>query len=138
MNSLPILPVIMAGGAGTRLWPLSTEDLPKQFQPLTGPRSSYEETLERVSDAAMFEPPMVVTSAQFETVAKAQAARMGVSPSIVLEPSRRDSAAAIAVATVIAARKSPDTVLLVLAADHRIEGDDLFIDAVKRAAVLAS
>jgi phosphomannomutase / phosphoglucomutase len=132
-----ILPVIMAGGAGTRLWPVSTDADPKQFQSLTGDRSTYEQTLVRVSRAEMFAPPLVITAEAFGPVALALAGRAGAKARIVLEPARRDSAAAVATAAVMAAEASPDTLVLVLASDHQIDGDALFLDAVHEGATAA-
>ena len=68
-----IIPVLLAGGAGTRLWPVSRDALPKQFLPLVGERSSYQETLLRVSDANTFAPPIVMTASDFRFFARRQA-----------------------------------------------------------------
>lgn len=124
-----ILPVIMAGGAGTRLWPLSTESEPKQFLPLTGPRSTYELTLARVADRSLFATPVVITAEIFAPKALTQARNAGVEPVILLEPARRDSAAAVAAAALFA---EPGQLVLVLAADHLIRDDEAFRDAVRQ------
>jgi phosphomannomutase / phosphoglucomutase len=125
-----ILPVILAGGGGTRLWPVSRENSPKQFQPLTGALSTYQLTLRRASDAELFLPPMVITGARDRFIARRMAAEVGAAPTIVAEPMRRDSAAAMAVAAVLAERASPGGVVLALAADHLIGDTGLFLDAV--------
>jgi mannose-1-phosphate guanylyltransferase/mannose-6-phosphate isomerase len=115
----PIIPVMLAGGAGTRLWPVSRDALPKQFLPLVGKRSTYQETLLRVADP-MFAAPIVITGPDFHFFARRQAEEVGVEATVVIEPLRRDSAPAIAAATAIARGHDPEAVVLALAADHII------------------
>jgi mannose-1-phosphate guanylyltransferase/mannose-6-phosphate isomerase len=115
----PIIPVLLAGGAGTRLWPVSRDALPKQFLPLVGDRSTYQETLLRVQDP-MFAAPIVITGPNFHFFARRQAEEVGVEATVVIEPMRRDSGPAIAAATAIARQRDPDAVVLALAADHII------------------
>jgi mannose-1-phosphate guanylyltransferase / mannose-6-phosphate isomerase len=131
MTTARIIPVLLAGGAGSRLWPVSRDSLPKQFQPLTGPLSTFQQTLERVSDPVLFEEPIVITSYGFRFFAKGQAAAASRPISLVLEPCRRDSAAAVAVAALLAEQTLSRSPVLVLAADHVILDDDLFLDAVR-------
>jgi len=117
--SSPIIPVLLAGGAGTRLWPVSRDALPKQFLPLVGERSTYQETLLRVKDP-MFGPPIVVTGPHFHFFAQRQAEEIGVDATVVIEPMRRDSGPAIAAAAAIARARDPEAIVLALAADHII------------------
>src|SRR5919205_1092892 len=110
-----IVPVLLAGGAGTRLWPVSRDALPKQFLPLVGNRSTYQETLLRVQDR-MFAPPIVITGPNFHFFARRQAEEVGVEATVVIEPMRRDSGPAIAAATAVALSRDPNAVVLALAA----------------------
>ena len=121
----PIIPLLLAGGAGTRLWPVSRDALPKQFLPLVGPRSTYQDTLLRVQDT-MFGAPIVITGPNFHFFARRQAEEVGVDATVVIEPLRRDSAPAIAAATAVALQRDPDAVVLALAADHIILDVDKF------------
>ena len=121
-----IVPVLLAGGAGTRLWPVSRDALPKQFLPLIGERSTYQETLLRVADRELFAAPVVVTGAEFRFFAKRQADDLRIDATVVIEPMRRDSGPALAAAAALARIRDPDAVVLALAADHVIPDADLF------------
>ncbi|MEA2982827.1 MAG: mannose-phosphate guanylyltransferase / mannose-6-phosphate isomerase [Alphaproteobacteria bacterium] len=115
-----VVPVILAGGAGTRLWPVSRDALPKQFLPLVGERSTYQDTLLRVADRGLFAPPIVITGADFRFFARRQAEDIGIEATVVIEPMRRDSGPAVAAAAVLARNRDSDAVVLALAADHVI------------------
>jgi mannose-1-phosphate guanylyltransferase/mannose-6-phosphate isomerase len=125
--SAKIVPVLLAGGAGTRLWPVSRDALPKQFLPLVGDRSTYQETLLRVQ-GPMFAPPVVITGPDFHFFARRQAEDIGIQAKVVIEPLRRDSGPAIAAATAVAAADNPQTLVLALAADHIILDAEAFCD----------
>ena len=119
----PIIPVIMAGGKGTRLWPLSRSSAPKQFIRLTGEKTLFQETLERVADTSVYEAPVVITNQDFRFMVAEQAREAGVGLSaILLEPVARNTAAAIAAAAFHLERKfGEDAILLLLASDHKID-----------------
>src|ERR1044071_5165489 len=102
-----LIPVLMCGGAGTRLWPVSRESMPKQFVPLVGERSTFQQTLLRVSDPAMFARPIVITNTDFRFIVAEQLRDLGIEADIVLEPARRDSGPAVAVAALLAAHRDP-------------------------------
>ena len=102
-----IIPVIMCGGAGTRLWPVSRESMPKQFVSLVGPTSTFQQVLARISDPDLFARPIIITNADFRFVVAEQLRERGIEADIVLEPSRRDSGPAVAVSAVLAARTRP-------------------------------
>ncbi|MBM3607071.1 MAG: mannose-1-phosphate guanylyltransferase/mannose-6-phosphate isomerase [Alphaproteobacteria bacterium] len=116
-----IVPVIMCGGAGTRMWPLSRESMPKQFISLIGEHSSFQDTLLRLSDRSVFAEPVVITNQEYRFLVAEQMMAAGIKGEIVLEPVRRDSAAAVAAAATLAAARAPDAVVAMLAADHAVE-----------------
>jgi mannose-1-phosphate guanylyltransferase/mannose-6-phosphate isomerase len=128
----------MAGGSGTRLWPLSRDSRPKQFISLLGSGlSTFQETLRRVAGAT-FDRPIVVTSQDFRFVCAEQLQALGIEAEIVLEPERRDSAAAVAVGTLLARRRNEQALCVVLAADHAITDADAFVADCLRAAQAAA
>src|SRR5258707_11012760 len=91
-----IIPLIMCGGAGTRLWPASREVRPKQFLPLFGTRSTFQDTMLRVSDAKLFERPIVITNTAYRFMVLEQLAEIGLEADVLLEPMRRDSRPGVA------------------------------------------
>src|SRR5258708_4361329 len=113
-----IIPLIMCGGAGTRLWPASREVLPKQFLPLFGPRSTFQNTLLRVSDPALFERPIVITNTAYRFMVLEQLAAIGLEADVLLDPARRDSGPAIVAGSAFAQMRDGNAVVLALAADH--------------------
>jgi mannose-1-phosphate guanylyltransferase/mannose-1-phosphate guanylyltransferase/mannose-6-phosphate isomerase len=120
-----ITPVILSGGSGTRLWPLSRPERPKQLLALTGEETMLQMTLGRVSDPARFAPPVVI--AAFAHAEEIQRQIGAGTETLVLEPTARNTAPAIALAALIA---KPDDVLLVMPSDHLIRDRQAFLDAV--------
>ena len=119
--SSPIIPVILSGGSGTRLWPVSRASFPKQFWPLISDRSMIQETAGRALGDG-FAPPIVVCNHEHRFAVAEQMRLLGVSGTrIVLEPVGRNSAPAITAAALLAAETDPDAVLWMMAADHAIE-----------------
>lgn len=123
-----IVPVILSGGAGTRLWPLSTPERPKQFLPLTEARTLLQLTVARVADPARFAPPIIVGSAAHAALLEQQVAETGIAAgSIILEPCPRNTAPAVALAALCA---PPGALLLAMPSDHAIGRTDRFLAAV--------
>lgn len=116
---MSIIPVILSGGGGTRLWPMSTPETPKQFLALTGERTMFQMTALRVNDRDMFAAPIIVANAAHADLVADQLAAIGITDAtILLEPCARNTAPAIALAALAVA--SPDSVLLVMPSDHVI------------------
>jgi mannose-1-phosphate guanylyltransferase/mannose-6-phosphate isomerase len=127
-----IIPLIMCGGAGTRLWPASREVRPKQFLPLFGVRSTFQDTLTRVSDPALFERPIVITNTAYRFMVLEQLAEIGLEADVLLEPMRRDSGPAIAAGAVFAQARNNEAVVLALAADHVVRDTAAFVAACRQ------
>jgi mannose-1-phosphate guanylyltransferase/mannose-6-phosphate isomerase len=128
----------MCGGAGTRLWPASRENRPKQFLPLFGPLSTFQDTIRRVSDPALFGRPIVVTNSQYRFLVAEQLAAIGAEADIMLEPMRRDSGPAIAAGATYALARGEDAVVVALAADHVVTDPAAFAKTCAMAAEAAA
>ncbi len=137
MSEPKIVPLLLAGGAGSRLWPVSRDAMPKQFLPLVGERSTFQQALARVANPDLFAPPVVLTANEFRFFARAQAEELGIDATIVLEPQRRDSGPAIAAGAAFARQADPEALVLALAADHVI-GDTAQFYAACRAGCAAA
>ena len=133
-----IIPVLICGGAGTRLWPVSRESMPKQFVSLVAQESTFQQVLQRIKDPNLFARPIIITNAEFRFIVAEQLRECGAEADIILEPMRRDSAPAIAVAALLAAERDPQALVLVLAADHVIRNPDEFIAACRQASAVAA
>jgi len=138
MSSRLSIPVIMCGGAGTRLWPVSRESMPKQFVPLVEARSTFQQVLGRIRDQTMFERPIVITNSDFRFIVAEQMRECAIEGDIVLEPIRRDSAMAVGVAAALAAARDPASIVTVLAADHVVRDPDAFAGACREAVAAAA
>ncbi|MGX1165311.1 mannose-1-phosphate guanylyltransferase/mannose-6-phosphate isomerase [Bradyrhizobium sp. USDA 372] len=133
-----IIPLIMCGGAGTRLWPASREVRPKQFLPLFGTRSTFQDTLLRVSDASLFDRPIVITNASYRFMVLEQLAEIGIEADVILEPMRRDSGPAIAAGAVFAQNRVNEAIVLALAADHVVQNNAAFVAACREGLTAAN
>ena len=129
---MQITPVLMCGGSGTRLWPLSRESYPKQFTSLKGDKTLFQESVGRLSGDG-FAAPIVVTNSDFRFIVTEQLLGAGIDPgAILIEPDRRNTAPAVLAAALRAFSENPDALLIVAPSDHVIPDADAF-----RAAVLA-
>jgi mannose-1-phosphate guanylyltransferase/mannose-6-phosphate isomerase len=135
----PLVPVILCGGSGSRLWPMSRKLLPKQFLPLVSEHSLLQDTVLRLRGLKGARAPVVVANAEHRFIASEQLRELGVAPrATLLEPVGRNTAPAIAAAALLVAREEPRSVLLVLPSDHRIAKVAAFHRAAQRAAALAA
>lgn len=134
---MAIIPIIMCGGAGSRLWPASRESYPKQFLALNGANTLFQDTVLRVSDPELFGAPIIVTNQEHRFIVAEQLGEVGVEALIVLEPFRRDSAAALGAAARLAQTRDPDAVVLALASDHVITDPAGFLAAIRTGLVAA-
>lgn len=138
---IPIYPVVLSGGSGTRLWPLSRAMYPKQFiRFFNGQAASFlGATLTRLKSGADFRAPILLCNNDHRFLVKEEVERAGARPlAIVLEPVARNTAPAIAVAALMALRETPDAVLAVMPSDHVVKDEARFVEGVKRAAEVAA
>lgn len=140
----PIFPVVLSGGSGTRLWPLSRRAYPKQLLPLAGENTLLQETVMRVFDAdttdpaRRFEAPLILCNDAHRFIIAEQLRAMGVEPlAIALEPVARNTAPAIAAAALMIAERDPDGIMLVLPSDHIIRDGAAFQQSIDRASAAA-
>ena len=132
-----VAPLVLAGGSGTRLWPLSRAKMPKQFIQLFGDRSTFQQALLRVADGTLFHPPLVITNTDYAEIAQSQAAQLGIEITLALEPARRNSCAAVTAGAILCAQRDPNVLVLALAADHIVTGEEAFLSAVREAVAVA-
>jgi len=133
-----LYPVVLCGGAGSRLWPMSRQLLPKQFLPLVSERTMLQETVERLRGLPGAEPPTVVSNDAHRFLVAEQLRAVDAPPRAqILEPIGRNTAPAVAVAALALKRADPDAVMLVLPADHLIRDVDTFHLAIEKAAAAA-
>jgi mannose-1-phosphate guanylyltransferase len=130
-----IVPVIMAGGKGTRLWPLSRASAPKQFIQFIGDTTLFQNTLTRVSDPELYEAPIVLTNEEFRFLVAEQARELNIKlAGVLLEPVARNTAAAVAAAAVLVTELfGKDAVMHVLGSDYEIDANATYFDCVRTA-----
>ncbi len=137
MTNPDLLPVILAGGGGTRLWPLSREHYPKQFLALTGEQSLLQQTVTRLEGVSA-QAPLVICNEEHRFLVAEQLRQLGIgSPRIVLEPVGRNTAPALTVAALEALQEGEDPILLMMPADHAIADPAAFRQALQTGAGLA-
>ena len=137
---MKIQPVIMSGGSGTRLWPLSRRSYPKQFLNLVSNRSLFQETVLRLSgDASLFSAPLIIAGRDHAELVETQLNEIGIQAAdIILEPCPRNTAAVAAVAAAWTAEENPDALALLSPSDHHIEDKEAFHRAIKDGAMAAA
>lgn len=133
-STTKIWPVILSGGSGTRLWPLSRSAAPKQLLALIGSETMLRATARRVADNTRFHPPIIVTG---EAHVSGIIEQLGEDVELVVEPAARNTAAAIALATLAVANRAPDALVLVMPSDHRVAAPAALLDAFAAAAPAA-
>ena len=134
-----ITPVLLSGGSGTRLWPVSRALYPKQLLPMIGERTMFQETALRFAGAPGFAPPLIVCNDEHRFAIASQIQAVGITPGkIVLEPLGRNTAPAAAVAALLLSEQSPDTLMLLAPSDHVIDDVPGFLTAVGLAARAAA
>lgn len=134
---MALYPVIMCGGSGTRLWPASRTSRPKQFIPLTGDRSTFQETVERISGIPGAAEILIVAGVGHAAAIADQLAEIGARAQVILEPEPRDSAPAMAAACAWIAARDPAGVAAVVSADHHVPDSEAFRTALSTAAEAA-
>jgi len=132
-----ILPVIMCGGSGTRMWPESRESLPKQFIPLLEPLSTFQRMVLSFS-APDFERPVILANIHYRFLVAEQLAKIGMEAEIVLEPLRRDTATAVGISAELALQRGPQTIVGIFAADHIIRKPEAFAALCVEAGAVAA
>ena len=125
-----VYPVVLCGGSGTRLWPLSRKSYPKQFAPLIGKNSLFQSTVERLS-GEQFAEPVVITGNDFRFIVTEQLAEQGVSEaSVIIEPTGRNTAPAVLAAALWLLKTDPEAIMLLSPADHIMPNQQAFSDCV--------
>ncbi len=133
-----IHPVILSGGSGTRLWPMSRSHYPKQLLALMGEHSLLQETVRRVVGNAGFAPPLIIANEEHRFIIAEQLREIGAVPdALILEPVGRNTAPAACVAALRLAAREPDALMLVMPSDHAIGDPDAFVEATGHAAAAA-
>lgn len=133
-NHQLIVPVLLCGGAGVRLWPLSRKDRPKQLLPLLAPETMLQATASRLPSGDRFSPPLIVTGREYADEVVTQLEEASIAATLILEPCARNTAPAIALAALAC---PPDALLIVMPCDHAIGDVAAFRRAVDTAAPLA-
>jgi mannose-1-phosphate guanylyltransferase/mannose-6-phosphate isomerase len=138
--SLKLIPAVMSGGSGTRLWPLSTDDAPKQFHALGSDQTLIQDSIERLVAVPGLQPmdPILICNRRHADVVDRQLAQMGrTAAAVVLEPFGRNTAAVAAIAALLGRETDPDALVLLMPADHVIADTQAFSATIARASPVA-
>ena len=134
MNSQTILPVILCGGSGTRLWPLSRKSFPKQYLSINSSNNKtlLQKTQERIMDLKNISEPIIICNEEHRFIVAEQMREIKVQPNkILLEPFGRNTCPAITLATLKAVEDNNDPIILILSSDHHIKDSNKFVEAIK-------
>ena len=126
---IPITPILLAGGSGTRLWPSSRKTYPKQFMQLTAHETLFQQSAQRVlgSNYLKFNPHIIITNSHFRFIVAEQLQAVGINPSrIIIEPEPKNTAPAIIAATIFAQKDNKDAVIITTPTDHVISDKNNF------------
>ncbi|WP_300513826.1 mannose-1-phosphate guanylyltransferase/mannose-6-phosphate isomerase [Aliiroseovarius sp.] len=133
-----ITPILLCGGSGTRLWPLSRKSYPKQFSPLIGDTSLFQASAQRLSGDG-FSAPLVLTNSDFRFIVTEQLAEIGIDPgAILIEPQGRNTAPAVLAAALLLEKTDPEALMLVAPSDHVVPDPAAFREAVEAGAEAAN
>ncbi|MBL4800640.1 MAG: mannose-1-phosphate guanylyltransferase/mannose-6-phosphate isomerase [Emcibacter sp.] len=128
-----IIPVILAGGSGTRLWPVSRPDLPKQFQSVVGQKTLFQHALIKLEDMGLKQRPIIMTNHEHINLVVAQLAELNMSEAdIISEPSIQDTGPAILTAALIAFKRNPNSQILIFPSDHKINNVEVIRSAIEK------
>jgi len=116
----PVVPVLLSGGTGSRLWPLSRETCPKQLLALLGEKTLLQQTVLRVAEPALFSQPIIIANVDHRFLIAEQLRATGTEATIILEPIGRSTAPAVAIAALAAVANDPDAVILAMPVDHMV------------------
>ena len=131
-----ITPIILAGGSGTRLWPISRSSFPKQFQKLHGDNTLFQNTILRLKGLEANDP-LIICNGEHRFIVQKQLDDLGITGEIIIEPESKNTAPAVALAAHFSISKENDDLLLILAADHSIKQEDKFNQVIKESISLA-
>ena len=138
MSHPDIVPVILCGGSGTRLWPLSRKSYPKQFTQLIGDHSLYQQAAARLTCEG-FAAPVIVTNSDFWFIVAQQLSAIGIDlGTVLIEPEARNTAPALLAAAIVIAQNDPDALILASPSDHYIQDASQFRDSVRKGATAAA
>ena len=131
---IPITPILLAGGSGTRLWPLSRKSYPKQFMHLTSNETLFQQSAQRVIECngLKFNPHIVITNSDFRFIVEEQLQSVGIKPRrIIIEPEPKNTAPAIVAATIFAQKDNKDAIIITTPTDHVIRDTKKFHEVIK-------
>ena len=131
---MKVIPVILSGGSGTRLWPLSRKDRPKQYLSLTGKNTMLQETILRLEGLDHLANPIIICNKDHRFIVAEQCKQINIAnPTIILEPVGRNTAPAIAAAAFQSIRQSDNSILIILSVDHLVQDVEKFHKAINLA-----